>query len=69
MTNTVSPYFTDEDVCSQLRLQYSMEEMWRIDFKALLSQITDIGDVYQLKIQGRTFNIDKITGGITEVKL
>lgn len=69
MSNTISPYFTDEDLCSQLRLQYSMEEMWRIDFKALLKQIVDIGECYRLQIKGRTFNIDKVTGSVKEVEL
>ena len=68
-TNTVSEYFTDEDLCSQLRMQYPLEEMWNIDFKSLLQQVFDIGDCYELKIKTRTFHIDKITGAVTEVKV
>lgn len=47
---------------------YDSEEMWSIDFKALFKQIVDIGSCLQLKIKGRTFNIDRITGSVTEVK-
>ena len=67
-TNTVSEYFTDEELCSQLRMQYSLDEMWRIDFMSLLSQVVDIGECFELKIKGRVFNINKITGGVSEVK-
>ena len=68
MTYTVSPYFSDEELASKLRMFYSADEMWTIDFKALFSQIVDIGNCLQLKIKGRTFNIDRITGAVTEVK-
>ena len=68
MSFTVSPYFSDEELCSQLRMQYSLDEMWSIDFMSLLSQIVDIGECLRLQVKGRTFNIDKITGGVTEVK-
>ena len=67
-TNTVSEYFTDEELCSQLRMQYDLDEMWRIDFMSLLSQVVDIGECFELKIKGRVFNINKITGGVSEVK-
>jgi len=69
MSFTVSPYFSDEELVSQLRMQYGLEEMWNIDFQSLLSQIVDVGECLQLQIKGRTFNIDKVTGGVTEVKL
>lgn len=68
MSFTVSKYFSDEELESQLRMQYSLEEMWTIDFQALFKQIVDIGDCLQLRIKGRTFNIDKITCAVTEVK-
>lgn len=69
VTNTVSDYFTDEELCSQLRMQYDLDEMWRIDFMSLLSQVVDIGECFELKIKNRTFHIDKITGSVTEVKI
>ena len=68
MVNSISPYFSDEDVCTQLRMQYSSDEMWNIDFKTLLKQVVEKGDVFELKIKERLFQIDKITGGVVEVK-
>lgn len=65
---TLSPYFTDNQVVNQLRSFYSLTEMWKIDFGNLLSQAEDKGDYFELKIMQRTFNIDKRTGGVTEVE-
>ena len=67
MVNSISPYFSDEDVCTQLRMQYSSDEMWNIDFKTLLKQVVEKGEVFELKIKDRLFQIDKITGGVSEV--
>ena len=69
MVHTVSSYFSDEELESQLRLQYGRDEMWTIDFRALFSQIVDVGGCYRLQIKGRTFNIDKVTGSVSEVVL
>jgi len=68
MTNTISDYFTDEDLEQSLRLQFDAEEMWTMDFKTVFSQIEDAGEVFQLRLRGRLFNIDKITGDAMEVK-
>ena len=68
MTNTISDYFTDEDLEQQLRLQFDDDNMWDMDFQTVFNQIEDIGDCLQLKLRGRVFNIDKITAGVTEVK-
>ena len=67
MVNTVSEYFTDEDLEQQLRLQFDEEEQWDMDFRTVFSQITDEGDYFQLKLRNRVFNIDRITAGIVEV--
>jgi len=69
MANTISDYFTDEDLEQSLRMQFDLEEMWTMDFKTVFSQIEDIGDVFQLRLRGRVFNIDKITGGVSEVNV
>ena len=69
MVNTVSPYYTDEELCSQLRVHFDREEMWTIDFQALLSQITDMGEFYRLKVKGRVFNVDKVTANVVEVSV
>ena len=67
MTNTVSEYFTDEDLEQSLRLQFEYEEMFDRDFKTVFNQITEGDENYlQLKLRGRTFLIDRITGGVVE---
>ena len=68
MANTISEYFTDEDLEQSLRLQFELDEMWTMDFRSVFNQITDEGDYLQLKLRGRIFRIDKITGGVSEVK-
>ena len=68
MANTVSEYFTDEDLEQSLRLQFEYDEMWSMDFRSVFNQITDEGDYLQLKLRGRVFHIDKITAGVSEVK-
>lgn len=65
--NSVSEYFTDEDLEQQLRLQFDFNEMWDMDFRTVFSQIEDYGDVFRLRLRNRLFNIDKITGVVSEV--
>ena len=64
---SVSEYFTDEELESQLRLQYDDSEQWTIDFRLFFNQILDNGDVLYLKISDREFEIDKITGEVTDI--
>lgn len=64
---TLSPFFFDGEVVSQLRSYFSSDEMWQIDFNHLLSHAEDNGDFFKLKIGDRLFHIDKITGGVNEV--
>ena len=68
MANTISPYFTDEDLESQLRMQFPYEQMYDMDFKTVFNQIEDIGDCLQLRLRGFIFHIDKVTGVVTKVK-
>lgn len=67
MSNTLSPYFTDEDLESQLRMQFEEEEMDTMDYRAVFNQIEDEGDCLKLRLRNRTFSIDKITGIVEEV--
>ena len=69
MTNTFSPYFTDEDLEQSLRLMFEYDEMWDMDFRTVFNQITDEEDYFQLRLRGRVFRIDKVTGGVSEVEL
>lgn len=64
---SVSPYFTDEDLENQLRLQFKDEEQWDIDFKIFFNQIEDLGDCFYFKLRGREFGIDKITGVVVDL--
>lgn len=64
----ISPYFTDEELISQLRLQFDYEDMWDIDFTTIFQSIEDMGDYFSLKLRNRCFNIDKITGIVVEVE-
>lgn len=67
MSNTLSPYFTDEDLESQLRMQFEEEEMDTMDYRTVFNQIEDEGDCLKLRLRNRTFSIDKITGIVEEV--
>lgn len=64
---SVSDYFTDEELESQLRLQYDDTEQWTIDYRLFFNQIEDNGDSLYLKINEREFSIDKITGEVTDL--
>ena len=66
MVNSISEYFSDEDLISQLRLQFEYEEMHSIDFALFLNKVEDNGDCFELKINNRLFYIDYITGIVTE---
>lgn len=67
MGNTVSDYFTDDDLECELRTFFNETEMWDMDFKALFQQIEDYNDIYlKLKIKNRTFFINKITCEVEE---
>ena len=70
VTNTVSEYFSDEELEDSLRMMFEYDEMFDIDFRTVFNQIKDLDDDYfELSFRGRLFNIDKITAGITEVEL
>ena len=68
MTNTVSDYFTDEDLEQNLRTMFDYDEMFDMDFRTVFNQINDYDeDNLELKLRGRTFRIDKVTGAIEEM--
>lgn len=62
-----SDNFTDEDLCSQLRMQFDIDEQWDIDFTTVFQYIIDRGVDFYLEFRGRKFSIDKLTGGVSEV--
>ena len=66
MANTLSEYFTDEDLERQLRMQFDINQQYTMNFKTVFNQIQDIGDCFMLRLRNRIFYIDKITGVVTE---
>lgn len=69
VTNTVSEYFSDEELEDSLRMMFEYDEMFDIDFRTVFNQIKDLDeDYFELSFRGRLFNIDKITGGVIEVE-
>lgn len=63
----LSEDFEDEEVINQLREYFDDDEAWSINFKAALSQITDLDNYsYLLKIKKQYFIIDKETGAVSE---
>ena len=67
MANTVSPFFTDEDLCTQLMVHFEEDEMYTMDYKTIFNQIEDVGDCLCLRLRGKKFRIDKVTGVVEEV--
>ena len=66
----VSEFFDDDEIISQLRMFFDIEEQDQIDFNELLGQLESIDDdTLQLKVNGRVFNIDKVFCNVTEVEL
>lgn len=63
----LSPYFSDEELISNLRTQFDYEEMFDVDFKQLFHQIEEREKDYFLRFRGRRFSIDKITACVKEV--
>lgn len=63
LTNT----FSDEELISQLRMQFEREEMFDLDWKTIFNQIVERKNDYYLRFRRRELSIDKITGAVTEV--
>ena len=66
----ISEWFSDDEVISQLRMFFDLEEMANIDFEASLSQVgTYDENNFYLKIKSKEFVIDKLTGIVEEIAL
>lgn len=66
MSNVLSPFFSDEDLETQLRTFLSDEEMHSVDFKRLFHEVMDNGECLELRFRGKLFLIDKVTGCVQE---
>lgn len=65
----LSDYFTDDELISQLKMYFELEEMWNIDFNSCLSQVSEYNeDYFFLNIKNKNFIIEKITGIVQEVE-
>ena len=68
MSNVLSPFFSDEDLETQLKTFLSEEEMHSVDFKRLFHEVMDNGECLELRFRGSLFLIDKVTGCVEVVK-
>ena len=62
-----SEFFTDDELCSQLRSHFEDSEQYDMDFSSVFSLIIDRGIDYYLEFRGRKFSIDRLTGFVTEL--
>ena len=61
----VSEFYSDDELISQLRMFFDED----IDYKACLSQVTEVDDsTFEVKVKGRVFRFDKVLCGVEEVK-
>lgn len=58
----INSYFTREELITQLKMQFSLEEQEKIDFNQF--KLTEINDKLICTINGRKFIIHKILGGV-----
>ena len=65
---SVSEWFSDEELISQLRMFFDVDEADQIDFKSLLGQVTVVDDdTRQIKVKGRTFVFSMVFCDVEEV--
>lgn len=65
---TVSPFFSDEDLETQLMMQFDDDVRYTMDYRTVFNQIEDEGDCLSLRLRGRRFLIDKVTGIVKEAE-
>lgn len=58
----LNSYFTKEELITQLKMQFSLEEQEKIDFNQF--KLTEVNDKLICTINGRKFIIHKILGGV-----
>lgn len=65
----VSDWFSDEELISQLRMFFTVDEAEHIDFQALLGQVTEVDDrTREVKVKGRVFHFDLQFCDVEEVE-
>ena len=53
----VSPFFTDDDLETQIRLHLPLNDQWTTDLKPFFNQIIDRGGDLYLEFKGYRFSI------------
>ena len=65
----ISEYYSDDELISQLREFFDVEERMNIDFKSFLGLITEYDEfTFEVKINGRVFHFDKELCSVEEVE-
>ena len=65
---SVSEWFSDEELISQLQMFFDVDEVDKIDFKSLLGQVTVVDDdTRQIKVKGRVFQFSMMFCDVEEV--
>lgn len=64
-----SEWYSDEELISQLRMFFDMDEAENIDFQVFLGQIEEIDDdLCRVKIKNRVFQFSKTFCDVEEVE-
>ena len=67
---SVSDWFSDEELISELRMFFTESERETIDFQSLLGQINWIdGETGEIKVRKRVFRFDYELCSVTEVEV
>jgi hypothetical protein len=67
---SVSEWFSDDELISELRMFFTESERETIDFQALLGQINWIdGETGEIKVRKRVFRFDYELCSVTEVEV
>ena len=60
----ISPYLSDNEVISQLRLQFDRDEQYRINFRYWLSTSRRVRSGVLVNVGSRCFLLDDCTGSV-----
>ena len=67
---SVSDWFSDDELISELRMFFDDEEREHLDFQSLLGQINWIdGETGEIKVRKRVFRFDYELCSVTEVEV
>lgn len=61
-------YFDEESLETQLRTCFNHDEMWDINFKPSINQMTETTEGFIIEIKGKKILIDKISGLVLNVE-